>query len=128
MGRKCLMGLAVIMVVLLTLQVSINATRPRMNITESVFSSIAAGMSEDEVISLIGIRAGSYVDNHHNVLIDILNEPPRLDGLDYVEWAGNEGVIVIGFDEQRIVKDKRFYPTSDERGILEKCIDFVRGN
>jgi hypothetical protein len=76
---------------------------PRHNITVSTCRQLKVGMSEDEIVALLGIKAGDYSGfaRPKTVLTMTLKELFE-DNLDRLTiWTSNEFLVAVCFDESR---------------------------
>jgi hypothetical protein len=90
---------------------------------EATFDRVEVGMSEADVNALLGGPAGDYTT------MNVLQAPVRpmgRTGTTPTGWFGNEGTIVIGFDEDRRVAWKQFINVvSLDETWLEKCKGWI---
>jgi len=95
----------------------------RMDISEASWERIERGMTEDEVIRILGVPAGLYSGTYWG------GHPSQttffvVEGTEKKQWTGKEFVIEIGFDQENKVAWSRLTTlmTSDRQDepIIDK--------
>jgi len=100
-------------------------TSPAPGMNRRGFDLVRPGMSEAEVIAILGAEPGDYINGYAHVDCNTgpsagLSDAPNLIPIsdfrrkDWLllpgiqRWSSNDGVILIRFDADRLVRDKSF--------------------
>jgi hypothetical protein len=70
------------------------------------FDQIHSGMRQEEVEAILGGPPGDYSDGIQDVRI--VGQPEERLGVVTKEWRSNEGILMVGFDEQGAVAGIEF--------------------
>lgn len=106
-------------------------TAPNHRINQSYADQIRKGMTEDEVIQLLGLPPGDYTGARkmharklREAIVIELDQVARVRGCTYREWLTDEGALFVVFAKNGEVACSYYekYPNS----LLETCRDLLR--
>ena len=119
MRKRLLLILGCVASVLLAGYVTLRLTAPRHRITEENFAAINKGMTEEDVVELLGVKPGIYASNFEEVFWpDGLN---NREGVRHEDWVGEEIAVWIHFDKDGHVLDKfKGYVIPGNASFLDK--------
>lgn len=117
-GRYLFCGASALIVLLLAVSVTWSLL-PRSPINQETFDRIDIGMTEEEVVAIIGRSPGNYATgdlvfddppgtkDNTNVIFYLVGVKIRKEwGIHSEYWVGDQAIIVVGFDSDRRVTEK----------------------
>jgi hypothetical protein len=96
---------------------------PRHCITEENLNKIGMGMTEDEVVQILGAPAGDYSTGKHLYHPELIGGPARVYSgrLACKEWVGDEGKIRVCFEASgRVFVAYHSGVFRQEQGVLDR--------
>jgi hypothetical protein len=113
-SRKTLLLLTAYLLLVAATFLYVWGRTPGPCITEGNAGRIREGMTEDQVVQILGVPAGDYTsktwgcDPEMCTGVFDLGEIREESRLSWKEWVGDQGMIRVGFDESAVVRRAKF--------------------